>query len=56
MSKYQHVFFGVTIGLMVAIIVSLIVMGINDIQLCLGGLTLISALIYNSGGKGYKKS
>lgn len=55
MKIYQHVFFGITIGLIIAILVTLIEFKIHEIQLYLGGLTLISALIYGSDTKEHKK-
>ena len=56
MKTYQYVFFGVTIGLMIAMIMTLIEFKIHPIQLQIGGLVVISALIYDSGGKGYQKN
>lgn len=55
MKIYQHVFFGITIGLIVAILVTLIKFKIHEIQLYLGVLTSISALIYGSDTKEYPK-
>lgn len=55
MKIYQHVFFGITIGLIIATLVTLIEFKIHEIQLYLGGLTLISALIYGSDTKEHKK-